>query len=764
MRIAIILSYILLAALDIYILRRAHSKKISRMMKPFYLMVASVCVMMAVETLILGTSVRSLAFAGVNLYYIAFAWMFAGLVRFAQVFAGQQTRPFPKSATFWVTILSNIVIIYNHFDHIVFSITHTEWFGHSYWVVYQYYPFYIYLLVFYVMLMYAVAIQVRDGLRSARIYLVKYIGTITVIIIATACYSVCVFSGTPVYIASAIIAFACAAVIYTSAFAAPSRLVHSALVFVADRLNDGVVLFDDNHHLQFCTDSFLESFDCAEQGCPYDEAEFIRTFMDSEGDSTALAGYQRAVVKDGDVRYYEIKNKTLMDKEHEVGTVYWLVDTTETVMSYAEMEFKANYDELTGVYNERHFTEQAEKLLAERPDTDYAMLCTDIDEFKLFEERFGHEKSIELLVTMANAISDFFAGNDNVVYGRINADNFAILVPTAGLEEYEFEMIMAMDNVTMEFCTAFYILHMIMGGYRIFDRSVDIRTMVNRAIMAAASARGKYNQQFVWYDEKSQEIVFREAKYSAELNDAIESGQIRMFLQPQVDASGKVVGAEALVRWIHPEDGIIPPGKFIPCFEQNGKITEIDMHIWRLACSTLRDWKRMGRDDLHISVNISAKDIYAVNVYEKFTELVERYDISPANLKLEITESAFAEDMQQHIALVEKLQNAGFAVEMDDFGSAYSSFNMLKDICVDVLKIDMKFLADTENVIRSRTILESIVNLAKELKMSTVAEGVETVSQYEFLKAAGCEVYQGYYFAKPMPVSEFEEKHIGVKN
>ncbi|MDE7251040.1 MAG: EAL domain-containing protein, partial [Lachnospiraceae bacterium] len=190
------------------------------------------------------------------------------------------------------------------------------------------------------------------------------------------------------------------------------------------------------------------------------------------------------------------------------------------------------------------------------------------------------------------------------------------------------------------------------------------------------------------------------------------------------------------------------------------RITELDICIWRQACAKLKEWKEKGRDDLHISVNISAKDLYALDIYEYYVSLVKEYGIDAGNLKLEITESAIINDLNQHVRLVKRLQEAGFEVEMDDFGSAYSSFNMLKNVCMDVLKIDMKFLGDTDNEERSHAILRSIVDLAGELHMKTVAEGVETEEQLEFLKGVGCDIYQGYYFSKPMSVADFEEKYL----
>ena len=221
-----------------------------------------------------------------------------------------------------------------------------------------------------------------------------------------------------------------------------------------------------------------------------------------------------------------------------------------------------------------------------------------------------------------------------------------------------------------------------------------------------------------------------------------------------------MLGAEALVRWIHPVKGMISPAEFIGVFERNGTITKLDYYMWETACMQLRKWKEQGREDIYISVNISPKDFYFMDVYKAFTELVAKHGISPANLKLEITETAMMSELERQRKLIARLRAAGFVVEMDDFGSCYSSLNMLKDIQVDTLKIDMAFLGKTDNEDRASKILKMVVELSKQLEIPVITEGVETHDQVEFLRKIGCDMFQGYYFAKPMDVSAFEEKYL----
>ena len=222
----------------------------------------------------------------------------------------------------------------------------------------------------------------------------------------------------------------------------------------------------------------------------------------------------------------------------------------------------------------------------------------------------------------------------------------------------------------------------------------------------------------------------------------------------------QLVGGEALVRWIHPKKGAIAPGEFVPVFERNGLISDVDKYIWETACKQLRKWKNEGREDLYISVNISPRDFYFLNIFQVFTDLVKKYDIDPQNIKLEITETAIVMDFKRQLELISRLRRNGFVVEMDDFGSGYSSLNMLKDIHVDVLKIDMAFLKKAEDEERSKKILQMVIGLSKQLEMPVITEGVETKEQVKFLTEMGCDMFQGYYFAKPMSVLDFEKQYL----
>ena len=279
--------------------------------------------------------------------------------------------------------------------------------------------------------------------------------------------------------------------------------------------------------------------------------------------------------------------------------------------------------------------------------------------------------------------------------------------------------------------------------------------MFDRAHLAIANNTDKYETIIKYYDNTIRNELLDEQKLISSLDDALKTNQIIPYLQPITDINGKVIGAEALARWIHPEQGCMPPYKFIPVFEKNGLITKLDKHIWECACELLSTWKNKDLfKDLFISINISPKDFYFTDIVDTLTTLTQKYEINPKLLRIEITETVMMSNFEDKVKIFNKLRELGFIVEIDDFGSGYSSLSLLKDMPADVLKIDMKFLS---NNTKSQTIIKNVINLSNDLNITSLTEGIETESQFNQLIDMGCSLFQGYYFAKPMAITDFEQ-------
>lgn len=296
------------------------------------------------------------------------------------------------------------------------------------------------------------------------------------------------------------------------------------------------------------------------------------------------------------------------------------------------------------------------------------------------------------------------------------------------------------------------------GFYVIDDISLSASQMYDRAILAQETVKGNYAVRCAYYSSDMKTRLENNHVLLAEVQAGLERDEFIYYLQPKCNLNtGKIVGLESLVRWKHPEKGIVAPGYFIPVMESNGLITELDMKVWEQVCQTLQEWIKSGHRVIPISVNVSSVDIYAIDVVEHFKNLVRKYGLPPEYVELEITESAYVEEYKVITGVAEALRNAGFTVLMDDFGSGYSSLNMLKDVNVDVLKIDMKFLKMDENTMdKGMGILEAVTRMANIMGLRMIAEGVETEDQINYLLNMGCIYGQGYFFYKPLPVEEIK--------
>ncbi len=427
-------------------------------------------------------------------------------------------------------------------------------------------------------------------------------------------------------------------------------------------------------------------------------------------------------------------------------------DITDQENMKDEATYYATHDKLTGLWNRDYFFEMASKVLGENPDTPFLMLASDIGQFKLFNEILGIRAGNELLLSISEAFRK--VRKANWVFSRFTADRFALLLPK---EDYEEKNFLKFEHEVFEQSHYSLEIHNYIGVYEIVNPRLDPEQMYNRAFLALESIKGDMQKEVAYYDERIRVRWLAERLTIDELEHALKDDEFVIYIQPQIDArNNKVIGGETLVRWMSSKRGMVPPSEFVPLFEKNGMITKMDFHVWELACRQLARWKKEGKGDRSLSINISAKNFYLSDLYERITGLVEKYDVDPQRLKLEITETAFVLDVKKQMELVKRLQKKGFLVEMDDFGSGYSSLNSLKDISIDILKLDMKFFEKTETPRRSEKIIASMVGLANSLATPVIAEGVETKEQVDYLDSIGCHVVQGYYFSKPMSVEEYE--------
>lgn len=420
------------------------------------------------------------------------------------------------------------------------------------------------------------------------------------------------------------------------------------------------------------------------------------------------------------------------------------------------IQYIREYDELTGIYNQSMFLQKTGEMLQRYPKEQFAFIHLDIYQFHLVNQFYGISEADRLLQYIAGVLADVAGDFGHFTYGRYLADVFCFCMPYGG-EEAVIHTIRKIREKISQYQLE-HVLVPIFGIYLVDHTEKNVITVSDRANLAAKQCKGNYIKNYAFYDSSINDQIIKEQQVINTMKAALAQEQFVLYIQPKYDLHMDAInGGEVLVRWKMPGKGIVPPGEFIPIFERNGFIMKLDYYIWEHACQIIRRWLDEGKKPFPISVNISRVSFYNTKLAEVILELVQKYGIEPGLLQLELTESAYTSNPGMIKETMSQLQSYGFCILMDDFGSGYSSLNTLKDIAVDILKVDMNFLTDSDMPGRGENILASVVRMAKWLNMPVIAEGVEKESQVAFLRSIGCEFVQGYYFAKPMPINEYEQ-------
>lgn len=419
------------------------------------------------------------------------------------------------------------------------------------------------------------------------------------------------------------------------------------------------------------------------------------------------------------------------------------------------------HDHLTGLLNTNGFRKRVEELLRAHPDSPYFLSYNNIRDFKFINDSLGRDAGDALLKFWAKKSLENLSELEAI--GRIDGDHFAVLrliTDEEKMREDEKNVFAPVQNffidqgktVRVMLCSGIYVL-----THKGFV-NIDVDHMLDLARVAEKRIRSSRKGDYEFYNPEQWRRGKRIAEIINYLPAAIQSGDIQVWYQPQMDyVSGKIIGAEALCRWDHTKLGCLYPFEFISTLEEAGLIFELDAFVWETVCKDLHRWNEAG-SRRSVSVNVSRDDIREDrDIPGVFRNLIRKYDLTPDQLHIEITETAYVEKPKLLISTTDQLRSMGFRVEMDDFGSGYSSLHMLREVSVDRIKLDLHFLTASGDSKKSRTIVSCMVQMVHLLGMEIIAEGVETVEQADFLKDKGCSEMQGYYFYKPMPVHEFEE-------
>ncbi|HBG1231270.1 TPA: EAL domain-containing protein [Clostridioides difficile] len=410
-------------------------------------------------------------------------------------------------------------------------------------------------------------------------------------------------------------------------------------------------------------------------------------------------------------------------------------------------------DKVTHIGNQNKFYRECSKYLLDKPSLNYIIVYFDINNFKMINDTFGYEFGDNLLITIAKALKEELTEGE--VYARLSSDYFAIFCDYKNGKNKLIRKIDSIRNNIESNLSIVFEISLCVGIYFVEEGEVDIQKAVNKANMARSVAKGK-NINYAIYNEDVRNKLSEESMILDDIKIALVKNQFEVYYQPKFSlVTGEMIGSETLIRWNHPEHGFISPAVFIPIAEKSKLILKIGRFVFERVCNDLSEWKKQGKKIVPVSINLSRVELYQPDIVKFINKTIQMYNLSSDLIEIEITETVAINELNILKNVLNELRKYGFSISMDDFGTGYSSISCLRDMPIDILKLDKSFLNGIEHDERSRNIAKSIVSLAKSLDLVVIIEGVESKEQAELMKQFGCDLVQGFYFARPMPAKNF---------
>lgn len=497
------------------------------------------------------------------------------------------------------------------------------------------------------------------------------------------------------------------------------------------------------------------------------ELSFLKTDLFTYLDRYNLTGIANCAFAEsgsleGHIGYFYNKPNRIW-KSHEINSLVLISKIISGYLVKLRTQQKAERiectDPLTGSYNLITFTNMASTIIKNHPENQYIIMYSDIDKFKLINENYGYSEGDRILIVFANTLKELLYEEET--FGRVNADKFIALMRYNN--PYDFLRRIKILNKKMNSINKtdsdHYRLSIIMGLYLVTDYS-NMSLNIDRANLARKSIIGRHKSKYAFFNESMKSNLLRQHEIEDLMEDALQNKEFEIYYQPKVYLdTNEICSAEALVRWNHPDKGLLPPSEFIPIFEENHFILKLDFYVFDHVCAHIRKLLNQEKRVYPISVNFSRVHLTTRDFITNLLAIIKKYQIPTNLLELELTETALSNDNSYMITILNKLHQLGFKLSMDDFGSGLSSLNLLRQLPFDILKLDKDFLQQGSATNRERIVIKNIVKMAKELHMDIVSEGVETEEQAQFLRSIECNMAQGYLFDRPMPEIEFEKKY-----
>lgn len=532
-------------------------------------------------------------------------------------------------------------------------------------------------------------------------------------------------------------------------FSAPVLI--GPLSAITESINDVIFCYDSSENLIYANSAAKNVFKKSNDNLENFAKEFRQYFLINRPTELSLK------LENGEERYYITEYKDFFISNSNIGSYLRLQDKTKETLESRRKNYIATHDLLTGLFNRSGFFKKMQEALYQNTFKNPILICTNIKDFKLINTIYSEQVGDSVLQNQTEVIKRL-PGHKKSIIGRIADDKFAILMEKQDFDKDIFEEVFNEVSCIIE--KTLYNIQIVAGIYEIYDKKDTIQSIYDKAKISLDAIKDSDNQIFSFYNPSMMEKMLKEKDIVNDFEKSLNEKQFSIQLQPVIDNDGNVLGAESVVRWNNPKYENLTPSSFLDVLERTSLIYKLDVYVWELVAKKLHEWKKRGFSDRFISVNVSSKDKFFIDIIKTFSELIKKYDISPQNFKVEIRETAMLENPEKTIEIFSQLKKLGIKVYIDNFGTGFSSLNVLKDFIADGIKMDTSFLSESKVSGKNKIILQTMISMSSNLGMEFIAKGVESENQMLALSKMDCKLFQGFYFSKPLPVKTYEAKYL----
>lgn len=532
-------------------------------------------------------------------------------------------------------------------------------------------------------------------------------------------------------------------------FSAPVLI--GPLSAITESINDIIFCYDSSENLIYANSAAKNVFKKSNDNLENFAKEFRQNFLKNRPSELSLK------LDNGEERYYITEYKDFFISNSNIGSYLRLQDKTKETLESRRKNYIATHDLLTGLFNRSGFFKKMQEALYQNTFKNPILICTNIKDFKLINTIYSEQVGDSVLQNQTEVMKRL-PGHKKSIIGRIADDKFAILMEKQDFDKDIFEEVFNEVSCIIE--KTLYNIQIVAGIYEIYDKKDTVQSIYDKAKISLDAIKDSDNQIFSFYNPSMMEKMLKEKDIVNDFEKSLNEKQFSIQLQPVIDNDGNVLGAESVVRWNNPKYEDLTPSSFLDVLERTSLIYKLDVYVWELVAKKLHEWKERGFPDRFISVNVSSKDKFFIDIIKTFSELIKKYDISPQNFKVEIRETAMLENPEKTIEIFSQLKKLGIKVYIDNFGTGFSSLNVLKDFIADGIKMDTSFLSESKVSGKNKIILQTMISMSNNLGMEFIAKGVESENQMLALSKMDCKLFQGFYFSKPLPVKTYEAKYL----